>query len=92
MALSKEIQILLVIVGCLVSVLIGYSLHYVATNGFHGEGQPKEMTHEQRQYMRELRMKHYHWMARDARDFRGDGRYRYDVETPVESGPSSKET
>ncbi|KAL3430307.1 hypothetical protein BDV09DRAFT_178857 [Aspergillus tetrazonus] len=71
MALTKEVQILIVIVGCVVCVLLGYSIHYLATNGFQGENEPKEMSHEQRQYMREFRLKQMNWMARDAHAGRG---------------------
>lgn len=83
MALSKEVIILIVIVGCVVSVLIGYSIHSLATNGFNGQGEPKEMTDDQRRYMREFRLKQLSWMARDARS-------RPDIETPVGSGVYSK--
>ncbi|KAL4908699.1 hypothetical protein BDW74DRAFT_173931 [Aspergillus multicolor] len=71
MALTKEVQILIVIVGCIVAVLLGYSIHYLATNGFQGENVVKEMSHEQRQYMREFRLKQINWMARDATAGRG---------------------
>ncbi|KAL3488830.1 hypothetical protein BJX62DRAFT_210887 [Aspergillus germanicus] len=87
MALTKEVIILLVIVGCVVFTLMGYSIHFLATNGFHGEGQDPEMGQEQRQYMRELRMKQLHWMAREARDVRR----HHDVETPVSQVYSTKE-
>ncbi|KAL4984719.1 hypothetical protein BDW68DRAFT_166572 [Aspergillus falconensis] len=73
MALTKEVQILIVIVGCVVCVLLGYSIHYLATNGFQGESQPREMSHEQRKYMREFRLKQINWMARDASAGRGGG-------------------
>jgi hypothetical protein len=85
MALTKEVIILIVIVGCIVSVLLGYSFHSLATNGFQGQGEPVEMSSDQRQYMRELRMKQLHWMAREARDAR-----RVDIETPVGSGVYSR--
>ncbi|KAL4770453.1 hypothetical protein BDW60DRAFT_192613 [Aspergillus nidulans var. acristatus] len=71
MALTKEVQILIVIVGCVGCILLGYSIHYLATNGFHGENEPKEMSHEQRQYMRELRLKQMNWIVRDANAGRG---------------------
>ncbi|CEL09788.1 hypothetical protein ASPCAL12917 [Aspergillus calidoustus] len=90
MALTKEVIILLVIVGCVVFTLMGYSIHYLATNGFHGEGGEPEMGQEQRQYMRELRMKQLHWMAREAREARG-ARRAHDVETPVSGVYSTKE-
>jgi hypothetical protein len=87
MALTKEVVILLVIVGCVFLTLMGYSIHYLATNGFHGEDQEPEMGQEQRQYMRALRMKQLHWMAREARDVRR----HHDVETPVSQVFSTKE-
>ncbi|RDW81417.1 uncharacterized protein DSM5745_04974 [Aspergillus mulundensis] len=71
MALTKEVQILIVIVGCVVFILLGYSIHYLATNGFQGDNVVKEMSVEQRQYMREFRLKQMHWMARDATAGRG---------------------
>lgn len=86
MAVAKEVIILIVIVGCVVSVLIGYSIHSLATNGFHGQGEPKEMSDDQRRYMREFRLKQMSWMARDARDARS----RPDIETPVGSGVYSR--
>ncbi|KAL4922472.1 hypothetical protein BDW62DRAFT_197143 [Aspergillus aurantiobrunneus] len=82
MAVTKEVTILLVIVGCVVSVLVGYSIHFLATNGFHGEGETKEISDEQRKYMREVRLKQLHWMARDVRACP-------DVETPIGSAPST---
>lgn len=83
MAIAKEVIILIVIVGCVVSTLIGYSIHSLATNGFHGQGEPKEMSDDQRRYMREFRLKQMSWMARDARA-------RPDIETPVGSGVYSR--
>jgi hypothetical protein len=64
--LSKEVVILIVIVGCVVSVLIGYSVHYIATGGFHDDPTEKEMTYEQKEYMRDLRLKNMEVLARQA--------------------------
>lgn len=83
MGLSKEVIILIVIVGCVVSVLIGYSIHSLATNGFNGQGEPREMSDDQRRYMREFRLKQMSWTARDARS-------RPDIETPIGSGVYSR--
>lgn len=63
MALSKEAVILLVLVGCVVAVLIGYSIHFISTNGFHDDEEEREMSHEQKQYMRGLRLKHIEFLA-----------------------------
>jgi hypothetical protein len=62
---SKEVIILLVIIGCVVSVLLGYAIHYLSTNGFNGHNQTKDMAQEQRQYMRGVRMRQLGWMMRD---------------------------
>ncbi|KAF7177299.1 hypothetical protein CNMCM7691_005189 [Aspergillus felis] len=67
MALSKEAVILIVIVGCVVSVLIGYSIHYIATNGFRDDQTEKDMTYEQKEYMRSLRLKNMEMLAGQAR-------------------------
>ncbi|EAW11726.1 uncharacterized protein ACLA_094260 [Aspergillus clavatus NRRL 1] len=63
MALSKEAVILIVLVGCIVSVLIGYSVHFISTGGFRDDETEKEMTHEQKEYMRGLRLKHLEFLA-----------------------------
>ncbi|RHZ68350.1 hypothetical protein CDV55_107145 [Aspergillus turcosus] len=64
--LSKEAIILLVIVGCVVSVLIGYSVHFISTNGFRDDETEMEMGYEQKQYMRDLRLKNMDILARQA--------------------------
>ncbi|KAF7179592.1 hypothetical protein CNMCM7691_008640 [Aspergillus felis] len=56
--LSKEAVILIVIISCVVSVLIGYSIHYIATNGFRDDQTEKDMTYEQKEYMRCLRLEY----------------------------------
>ncbi|PKX97978.1 uncharacterized protein P174DRAFT_436381 [Aspergillus novofumigatus IBT 16806] len=65
--LSKEAIILIVIVGCVVSVLIGYSIHYVFTNGFRDDQTEKDMTYEQKEYMRGVRLKNMEMLAGQAR-------------------------
>ncbi|GIC84378.1 uncharacterized protein Aud_000194 [Aspergillus udagawae] len=52
--LSKEAIILIVIVGCVVSVLIGYSIHYISSGGFRDDQTEKDMTYEQKEYMRRI--------------------------------------
>ncbi|KAF7171071.1 hypothetical protein CNMCM6106_005551 [Aspergillus hiratsukae] len=64
--LSKEAIILIVIVGCVVSVLIGYSIHYISTNGFRDDETEREMGYEQKEYMRGLRLKNMEILARQA--------------------------
>lgn len=64
--LSKEAIILIVIVGCVVSVLIGYSIHYISTNGFRDDETEREMGYEQKEYMRRLRLKNMEILARQA--------------------------
>ncbi|RHZ43042.1 uncharacterized protein CDV56_100152 [Aspergillus thermomutatus] len=66
MGLSKEAVILIVIVGCVVSVLIGYSIHFIATNGFHDDETEKEMSYDQKEYMRDLRLKNMELLAGQA--------------------------
>jgi hypothetical protein len=65
--LSKEAIILIVIVGCVVSVLIGYSIHYISSGGFRDDQTEKEMTYEQKEYMRSLRLKNMEMLAEQAR-------------------------
>ncbi|OJJ94870.1 hypothetical protein BO82DRAFT_356660 [Aspergillus uvarum CBS 121591] len=63
--IDKSAIIVFVILGCVVSVLIGYSIHSVATGGFRNDEQERDFSHEQRSYMRELRLRDINWMARD---------------------------
>lgn len=65
--ISREGFIVLIILGCVVSVLIGYSIHSLATGNFKNDPQEREMSDEQRQYMRQLRLRSLAWMAREAR-------------------------
>ncbi|GFF32859.1 hypothetical protein IFM46972_03701 [Aspergillus udagawae] len=65
--LSKEAIILIVIVGCVVSVLIGYSIHYISSGGFRDDQTEKDMTYEQKEYMRSLRLKNMEMLAEQAR-------------------------
>ncbi|GFG27260.1 hypothetical protein IFM61606_07284 [Aspergillus udagawae] len=65
--LSKEAIILIVIVGCVVSVLIGYSIHYISSGGFRDDQTEKDMTYEQKEYMRRLRLKNMEILAEQAR-------------------------
>ncbi|KAG2026640.1 hypothetical protein GB937_001425 [Aspergillus fischeri] len=64
--LSKEVVILIVIVGCVVCVLIGYSIHYIFTNGFQDDPTEREMTYEQKEYMRGLRLRNMEMLAGQA--------------------------
>lgn len=68
---SKEATVFLVLLGCIVVVLIGYAVHSLATNGFQDEEKEDEISYEQRTYMRELRLRNIHWLARAARGSRG---------------------
>lgn len=65
--ISREGFIVLIIVGCVVSVLIGYSVHSLATGGFKNDPTEREMSDEQKLYMRQLRHRNFAWLARDAR-------------------------
>lgn len=65
--ISREGFIVLIIVGCVVSVLIGYSIHSLATGGFKNDPSEREMSDDQRQYMRTLRIRNLAWLAREAR-------------------------
>ncbi|BCR98736.1 uncharacterized protein AKAW2_40419S [Aspergillus luchuensis] len=59
--------IFFVILGCVMLTLSGYSTHYLMTNGFYGLERDFDPTAEQRVYMRQLRLRDLHWMARDNR-------------------------
>ncbi|GAQ33956.1 hypothetical protein AKAW_01727 [Aspergillus niger] len=63
--IAKEAIIFFVILGCVVVSVFGYSIHYLATNGFYGEERNLDFPPEQRIYMRQLRLRDLHWMARD---------------------------
>lgn len=65
--LSYELIIFLVILGCVVAVLIAYSLHYVFTNGFYNEEDSKEMPEDQRRYMHAIRIENRKRLAHEAR-------------------------
>ncbi|PWY80593.1 hypothetical protein BO70DRAFT_362546 [Aspergillus heteromorphus CBS 117.55] len=63
--LSRSAIIVFVILGCVVFTLIGYSIHFLATNGFRDDERSHEIPHEQAVYMRQLRLRDLHWLARD---------------------------
>ncbi|GCB26565.1 hypothetical protein AAWM_09450 [Aspergillus awamori] len=63
--IAKEAIIFFVILGCVVVSVFGYSIHYLMTNGFYGEERNLDFPPEQRIYMRQLRLRDLHWMARD---------------------------
>jgi uncharacterized membrane protein (DUF106 family) len=50
-----SLYVLCIIIGCVVAVFIGYSLDYIATNGFRDFETTQEMLVEQKRYMREVR-------------------------------------
>ncbi|KAE8359544.1 hypothetical protein BDV27DRAFT_149493 [Aspergillus caelatus] len=72
MGLSYEAIVVIVLIGCIAAVLIGYSVHSLATNGFQDDEQKLEIPYEQKKYMREHRLRNIHWLAREARGGRGD--------------------
>lgn len=47
--------VLLIIVGCVVAVFIGYSPDNIATNGFQDAPTTREISMEQKRYMRGVR-------------------------------------
>lgn len=61
--LSYGLIIFLVILGCIVSAVIGYAVHYVTTNGFYRNENRKEMSEEQRKYMHMIRMENRRRLA-----------------------------
>ncbi|RAL12447.1 uncharacterized protein BO97DRAFT_405416 [Aspergillus homomorphus CBS 101889] len=77
--IDKSVIIVFVILGCIVSVLIGYSIHSVATGGFRNDEEEREFSPEQRSYMRDLRLRDLVWMARD-HGLRHDARPPRDLE------------
>lgn len=52
---SYSLYVFVIIVGCVVATFIGYSLHYISTNGFADDDCEPEMSENQRQYMRDVR-------------------------------------
>ncbi|KAB8254782.1 hypothetical protein BDV32DRAFT_10346 [Aspergillus pseudonomiae] len=67
MALSYEAIVVIVLLGCVAAVLIGYSIHSLSTNGFQDDEPKLDISYEQRKYMREHRLRNLHWLAREAR-------------------------
>ena len=61
--ISYNLIIFLVILGCVIAAVIGFSIHYVSTNGFYRKEDHKEMSDEQRQYMRMVRMENRRRLA-----------------------------
>ncbi|KOC18000.1 hypothetical protein AFLA70_88g003190 [Aspergillus flavus AF70] len=72
MGLSYEAIVVIVLIGCIAAVLIGYSIHSLSTNGFQDDEQKVEIPYEQRKYMREYRLRNVQWLAREARGGRVD--------------------
>lgn len=82
MGLSYEAIVVIVLIGCIAAVLIGYSIHSLSTNGFQDDEQKVEIPYEQRKYMREYRLRNVQWLAREARG----GRVDRDVEATFPIG------
>lgn len=61
--LSHEAIIFLVILGCAISVLIGYAIHYTMTNGFYREEDNREISDEQRHYMKSVQLQNRQGLA-----------------------------
>ncbi|PYI12472.1 hypothetical protein BO78DRAFT_412682 [Aspergillus sclerotiicarbonarius CBS 121057] len=65
MGVGREAIIFFVILGCVAATITGYSIHYLMTNGFYGTEKNLDPPPEQKIYMRQLRLRDLHWMARD---------------------------
>lgn len=50
-----SVYVLAIIVGCVVATFIAYSIDYMATNGFRDNPRERDMSIEQKEYMRNLR-------------------------------------
>jgi hypothetical protein len=50
-----SVYVLAIIVGCLVVTFVCYSIDYIGTNGFRDNPREREMSTEQKEYMRNLR-------------------------------------
>mgnify|MGYP001111309423 CR=1 FL=1 len=61
--LSNSAIIFLVILGCVVAVLIGYAIHYTMTNGFYRVEDNREISWDQRHYMKSVRDQNRKWLA-----------------------------
>lgn len=60
--LSYGVIIFLVILGCVVAVVIGYSVHYVSTNGFYRGQDKRELSDDQRNYTKLVRVQNREWL------------------------------
>ncbi|KAJ5693908.1 hypothetical protein N7536_004320 [Penicillium majusculum] len=60
------LYIFLIIAGCVVGGLIGFSV-YTMFYGLDDSGNMKDVSHEQRTYMRETRQRYLNMLAREAR-------------------------
>ncbi|KAJ5947452.1 hypothetical protein N7466_000467 [Penicillium verhagenii] len=56
---SYSLYVFLIIVGCVVVTFIGYSVHYISTNGFSDDKYEPEMSDDQRRYLREVRFRNF---------------------------------
>lgn len=54
-AAQYSLYVFCIILGCVISVVIGYAIHSMATNGFSDEEDYKDISEDQRAYMREVR-------------------------------------
>lgn len=54
-----SLYVLCIIIGCVVATFVGYSMHYLATNGFEDDQTEREMSQEQRDYMRNVRYRNF---------------------------------
>lgn len=62
-----SVYVLAIMVGCIVCVFVGYSLDYIASGGFVDANRVKEMSQEQKQYMRDVRYRNIMKLEQESR-------------------------
>lgn len=70
--LSHEVTVLLIIIGCIAFVFIGYGLYALSKGLEHESDGYRNPSNEQAQYMREVRERNLGVLAFESRRVRGE--------------------
>lgn len=54
-----SLYVFVIILGCVISVVVGYAIHSMATNGFADHNDYHDIGEDQRAYMREVRERNF---------------------------------
>lgn len=62
-----SLYVFVIILGCVISVVVGYAIHSMATNGFADQEDYRDIGEDQRAYMREVRERNFNALLYESR-------------------------